>query len=153
LFNPGGALLVPAVRKAACGNAFDGAATGAARESRGVWISIASGTVPRFNDGMKKAKSSTHRTDQSHKLEQMDYRPWKARCAALLERQGIFSGVVRERQWRQLFATGVTAEQAVERAQMHYNNGRGALWGGAGARRRRDRNEFCPSAFWPKQPP
>jgi hypothetical protein len=78
---------------------------------------------------MKKAKSSTHRTDQSHKLEQMDYRPWKARCAALLERQGIFSGVVRERQWRQLFATGVTAEQAVERAQMHYNNGRGALWG------------------------
>jgi hypothetical protein len=35
--------------------------------------------------------------------------------ASLLERQGILSGVMRERQWRQLFTTGVTAEQAVER--------------------------------------
>jgi hypothetical protein len=73
---------------------------------------------------MKKAKSSTHRTGQSQKLEQMDYRAWKARCAALLERQGILSGVMRERQLRQLFTTGVTAEQAVERAQVHYNNTR-----------------------------
>jgi hypothetical protein len=88
----------------------------------GDWFSIASGAVPRFNDGMKKAKSSTHRTGQSQKLEQMDYRAWKARCAALLERQGILSGVMRERQWRHLLTTGVTAEQAVERAQVHYNS-------------------------------
>jgi hypothetical protein len=28
------------------------------------------------------------------------------------------------RKWRQLFITGVTPEQAVERAQVHYNNTR-----------------------------
>jgi hypothetical protein len=49
---------------------------------------------------------------------------WRARAAALLERQGILSGVMRERQWRQLFMTGMTPEQAVERAQLHYNNTR-----------------------------
>jgi hypothetical protein len=52
------------------------------------------------------------------------YAEWRARVAALLERQGILSGVMRERQWRQLFMTGMTPEQAVERAQLHYNNTR-----------------------------
>jgi hypothetical protein len=37
-----------------------------------------------------------------------DYRAWKARCAALLERQGISAGVMRERDWRQLFIRGVS---------------------------------------------
>jgi hypothetical protein len=60
---------------------------------------------------MKKAKSSTHRTSQSQELEQMDYRGWKARCAAPLERQGIFSGAMRERERRQLFINSATPEQ------------------------------------------
>jgi hypothetical protein len=55
------------------------------------------------------------------------YAEWKARCVALLERQGILSDVLRERQWRQLFIRGVTPEQAVERAQVHYNNTRPAF--------------------------
>jgi hypothetical protein len=45
----------------------------------------------------------------------------------LLERQGILSDVLRERQWRQLFIRGVTPEQAVERAQVYYNNTRPAF--------------------------
>jgi hypothetical protein len=52
------------------------------------------------------------------------YAEWKARCAALLERQGILSGVMRERQWRQLFIRGATPENAADRAQVHYNNTR-----------------------------
>jgi hypothetical protein len=52
------------------------------------------------------------------------YAEWRARAAALLVRQGILSGVMRERQWRQLFTTGATPEDAVERAQVHYNNTR-----------------------------
>jgi hypothetical protein len=31
------------------------------------------------------------------------YAEWKARCAVLLKRQGISPGVMRERDWRQLF--------------------------------------------------
>jgi hypothetical protein len=45
-----------------------------------------------------------------------DYRRWKSSAAALLERQGILSGVMRERQWRRLFVTGATPEDAAERA-------------------------------------
>jgi hypothetical protein len=56
--------------------------------------------------------------------EPADYRRSKSRAAALLQRQGIFSGVMRERQWRQLFITGATPEDAVKRAQVHYNNTR-----------------------------
>jgi hypothetical protein len=52
------------------------------------------------------------------------YVQWRARCAALLERQGISAGVLREKEWRQIFITGATPEQAVERAQVHYNNTR-----------------------------
>jgi hypothetical protein len=52
------------------------------------------------------------------------YAECRARATARLERQGILSGVMRERQWRQLFMTGMTPEQAVERAQLHYNNTR-----------------------------
>jgi hypothetical protein len=48
----------------------------------GDWFAIASGTVPRFNDGMNKAKSSTHHTGQSQKLEQMDYRLESPVCGA-----------------------------------------------------------------------
>jgi hypothetical protein len=59
--------------------------------------------------------------------EPADYRQWKSHAAALLERQGIFSDVLRERQWRQLFTRGVTPERAVERAQAHYNNTRPAF--------------------------
>jgi hypothetical protein len=50
---------------------------------------------------MNKAKSSTHHTGQSQKIEQMDYRAWKARCAALLERQGTPAAAMRERERRQ----------------------------------------------------
>jgi hypothetical protein len=52
------------------------------------------------------------------------YSEWRAHAAALLERRGILSGVMRERRWRQLLITGVTPEQAVEQAQVHYNNTR-----------------------------
>jgi hypothetical protein len=53
-----------------------------------------------------------------------DYRAWKARAAAMLERQGISVGVMRERDWRQLFIKGATPEQAVEQVQVHYHNAR-----------------------------
>jgi hypothetical protein len=70
-----------------------------------------------------KAKASRpSRADRA--AGQTDYKTWKARAAALLERQGISLGVMRERDWRQLFITGVTPEQAVERTQVHYNNTR-----------------------------
>jgi hypothetical protein len=52
------------------------------------------------------------------------YGEWRARCAALLERQGILSGVMRERQWWQLFIRGATREDAAGRARVHYNNTR-----------------------------
>jgi hypothetical protein len=35
-----------------------------------------------------------------------DYRAWKSRCGALLERQGISAGVMREKEWRKLFIQG-----------------------------------------------
>jgi hypothetical protein len=47
---------------------------------------------------MKKAKRSTHQTGQSQKLEQMDYRTWKARCAALLERRAFSAGMMLEQE-------------------------------------------------------
>jgi hypothetical protein len=47
------------------------------------------------------------------------YAEWRARCAALLEGQGILSGAMRERQWRQLSITGATPEDAAGRAQVH----------------------------------
>ena len=43
------------------------------------------------------------------------YAEWKARCAALLEGQGISPGVMPERDWRQLFITGAMPEQAAGR--------------------------------------
>jgi hypothetical protein len=56
------------------------------------------------------------------------YAGWKARCAPLLEGQGISPGVMPERDWRQLFITVATPEQAAEQVRVdHYNTpGRGA---------------------------
>jgi hypothetical protein len=45
------------------------------------------------------------------------YRRWKARAAALLERQGLSLGVMLERDWRQMYMRGVTPEDAADRAQ------------------------------------
>jgi hypothetical protein len=33
--------------------------------------------------------------------------PWKARAAALLERQGLSAGIMREKGWRQLYIRGI----------------------------------------------
>jgi hypothetical protein len=46
--------------------------------------------------------------------EPADYRIWKSRAAALLERQGLPLGVMRERDWRQLYLGGATPEQAAD---------------------------------------
>jgi hypothetical protein len=59
--------------------------------------------------------------------ESADYRSWKARASALLERQGILSGVMRERQWRQLYIGDKTPELAAEQALAHYWNTRPAF--------------------------
>jgi hypothetical protein len=56
-----------------------------------------------------------------------DYRAWKARCAALLERQSLLPGVMRERDWRRLYLRGVTPEDAPVRAQVAYYNTRPAF--------------------------
>jgi hypothetical protein len=58
---------------------------------------------------MKKTAKQSPR-----KAEQTDYCAWKAHAAALLERQGIAPGVMRERDWCQLYIRGATPEQAVE---------------------------------------
>jgi hypothetical protein len=77
------------------------------------WSAFVVGTMP------------SKRSDMGASAEPVPtYAEWRARAAALLERQGIFSGVMRERQWRRLFMTGATPEDAAERAQVHYNNTR-----------------------------
>jgi hypothetical protein len=48
------------------------------------------------------------------------YAEWKARCAALLEGQGISPGVMPERDWRQLFITGATPEQPAEQVRVNH---------------------------------
>jgi hypothetical protein len=67
--------------------------------------------------------------------EPADYRRWKAHAAALLERQGLLAGVIRERDWRQLYIGGATPEQAVEQVQVHYYNTRPAFGRMAGRRK------------------
>jgi hypothetical protein len=50
--------------------------------------------------------------------EPADYRRWKVRCAALLERQGIPAGPwARERDLRKMYIGGATPEQAVDQVQ------------------------------------
>jgi hypothetical protein len=49
--------------------------------------------------------------------EPADYRRWKSRAAALLERQGLSLGVMLERDWRQRYIRGVTPEDAADPAQ------------------------------------
>jgi len=43
------------------------------------------------------------------------------RVASLLERQGIPFGVMRERDWRNLFIGGATPESAAERAALEFH--------------------------------
>jgi hypothetical protein len=74
---------------------------------------------------MKKAKSST--PHQSQKLERADYRNWKSRAAALLERQGLSPGIMRERDWRQVYIRGKTPEDAAQQAETYYLNTRPAF--------------------------
>jgi hypothetical protein len=52
-----------------------------------------------------------------------DYRAWKSRCGALLERQGISAGVMREKEWRKLFIQGTHPAKASPDA---YHSGRDA---------------------------
>jgi hypothetical protein len=51
------------------------------------------------------------------------YSEWRARCAALLERQGISAGAIPEKLWRVLYVNRrATPEQAAEEARVHYEN-------------------------------
>jgi hypothetical protein len=50
------------------------------------------------------------------------YPEWRARCAALLEGQGI--SALREKEWRKLFIQGATPEAAVRHAGTFYHNSR-----------------------------
>jgi len=45
------------------------------------------------------------------------YAAWKQRVAALIESQGPFSGVLRERGIRRLFIAGATPEAAADEAE------------------------------------
>jgi hypothetical protein len=63
--------------------------------------------------GMKKPRAVIFRAD---------YRSWRAHSAALLERMGISAGVMRERDWRQLFIRGKMPEDAAREAEMLYWN-------------------------------
>jgi len=56
--------------------------------------------------------------------------------AALLERKGIWAGVMREKQWRDLFSPGVTPE-AAERADTEARNACTSF-----ERRKRRRSDF-----------
>jgi hypothetical protein len=56
-----------------------------------------------------------------------DYRRWRARVAALVERQSLLLGVMRERDWQRLYLRGVTPEDAVGRAQVAYYKTRPAF--------------------------
>jgi hypothetical protein len=51
---------------------------------------------------------------------QADYRSWRARAAALLERQGLSPGVMREREWSNLYIRGKTPEEAMRQAETAY---------------------------------
>jgi hypothetical protein len=59
--------------------------------------------------------------------EPADYRRWKARAAAMLERKRISRGVARERDLRKLYIGGATPEQAAEQVQVIYWNTRPAF--------------------------
>jgi hypothetical protein len=51
------------------------------------------------------------------------YAEWRARCAALLEGQGISAGFMREKEWRKLFIQGSSPEDAVRHAgTLHHNS-------------------------------
>jgi hypothetical protein len=52
------------------------------------------------------------------------YAEWKARCAALLEGQGMSAGFMREKEWRRLFIQGSPPEDAVRHAGTFYHNSR-----------------------------
>jgi hypothetical protein len=57
--------------------------------------------------------------------ESANYRAWKARAAALLERQGLPLGVMRERDWRQLYIRGKAPEDAAQEAEtLYWRHGR-----------------------------
>jgi hypothetical protein len=50
------------------------------------------------------------------------YMEWRAHAAGQLERLGISPGVMRERDWRQLFIRGKTPEDAARQAETYYWN-------------------------------
>jgi hypothetical protein len=50
------------------------------------------------------------------------YAEWRKHVAALLERQGISSTVMRERAWRNLFIRSATPEEAAYRAAIEAHN-------------------------------
>jgi hypothetical protein len=52
------------------------------------------------------------------------YRRWKSRAAALLERQGLSPGIMRERDWRQLYIQGAPPEDAASQAETYHWNTR-----------------------------
>jgi hypothetical protein len=54
--------------------------------------------------------------------EPSGFTEWRARCAALLEGQGISAGVMREKEWRKLFIQGSLPADAVRHAGMFYHN-------------------------------
>jgi hypothetical protein len=55
------------------------------------------------------------------------YAEWRARCAALLERQGISAGFMREKEWRKQFIQGSPPEDVVRHAEVLYHNTRPPL--------------------------
>jgi hypothetical protein len=59
--------------------------------------------------------------------ESADFRRWKSRAAAMLERKRISRGVARERDLRKMYIGGATPEQAAEQMQVLYWNTRPAF--------------------------
>jgi hypothetical protein len=66
---------------------------------------------------------STKRGDKGASAESA-YAEWRAHAAALLVRQGISAGFMREKEWRRLFIQGSPPEDAVRHAGTLYRNSR-----------------------------
>jgi hypothetical protein len=75
-------------------------------------------------------KANAH-TDRA--AEAADYRAWKAHAAALLERQGILPGVMREKDWRQLYIRGKAPEDAARQGRWQTPRLRSPTRGGSGS--------------------
>jgi hypothetical protein len=75
----------------------------------------------------KATDIDAHQAPTAEPASMEDYGAWKSRCGALLMRQGISAGVMREKEWCKLFIQSATPEDAARHAEVFYHNTRPAL--------------------------